>query len=189
MAEIKASLNNIRMAPRKVRLTANLVKGMSVSRAKNQLAFLVKKPAPFILKLVNSAAANAKHNWQIAESNLFIKSIVVEAGATMKRWMPRAMGRASAIRKRTCSVILVLEELTPGGAKKKAAQKIDILKKDEALPEVQEKEKRTEPAVKEISPKGVAPEKPYGASSESKQKHIARQTLGNIKRVFRRKSI
>ena len=187
--EIKASLKNIRMAPRKVRLTANLIKGVSAARAKAQLTFLVKKPAPLILKLVNSAIANAKHNFDIEASNLFVKAITVEAGATLKRWMPRAMGRASAIRKRTCSVILILDELAPGSGKKKAAQKIDILKADEVLPESAEREAVKEPPVKERKPSGPAPAKPYGASSQSKEKLFSRQTFGNIKKMFRRKSI
>ena len=108
--QVKASLKNIRMAPRKVRLTANLIRGMSASRAKAQLTFLVKKPAPLILKLVNSAIANAKHNFDIEASNLFVKAITVEAGATLKRWMPRAMGRATRIRKRLSHITIVLDE-------------------------------------------------------------------------------
>jgi len=187
--QVKASLKNIRMAPRKVRLTANLIRGMSASRAKAQLTFLVKKPAPLILKLVNSAVANAKHNFDIEASNLFVKAIMVEAGATLKRWMPRAMGRASAIRKRTCSVILILEELKPGSGKHKAAQKIDILKADEVLPEIESEKAIKELPAKEMKPKGPAPAKPHGASSQSKEKNFSRQTFGNIKKVFRRKSI
>ncbi len=187
--EVKASLKNIRMAPRKVRLVANLIKGLSATRAQAQLTFLVKKSAPLILKLVKSAVASAKHDFEIEENNLFIKSIVVEAGATLKRWLPRAMGRASAIRKRTCCVKLVLGEMKVGSAKKKPSSKIDILSADEALPETSKKETRIERPEDDVKPKGVAPQKPYGASSESKQKHIARQTFGNIKRMFRRKSI
>lgn len=177
------------MAPRKVRLVANLIKGLGATRAQAQLAFLVKKPAPLILKLVKSAVASAKHDFGIEENNLFVKSIVVEAGATLKRWLPRAMGRASAIRKRTCCVKLVLAEIKTGSGKKKSAPKIDILSAGEALPETIKKESRAETQEDDTKPKGVPPQKPYGASSESKQKHIARQTFGNIKKVFRRKSI
>ncbi|HRY52343.1 MAG TPA: 50S ribosomal protein L22 [Candidatus Portnoybacteria bacterium] len=187
--EVKATLSDIRMAPRKVRLAANLIKGMSATRAQAQLAFLVRKPATFILKLVRSAVANAKQNFDIAEDNLFVKSIVVEGGATLKRWMPRAMGRASAIRKRTCSVKLILEEIKPGSGKKKSSPKVEVLKADEVLPEKQEKGKKLDEQAKESKPKGVAPEKPHNASSESKQKNFSRQTIGNIKKVFRRKSI
>lgn len=189
MVEIKASLNNLRMAPRKVRLTANLVKGMKVLRAKAQLAFLIKKPAPLILKLLNSAVAGAKHNFSIEENNLFIKNIIVESGATLKRWLPRAMGRASAIRKRTCSIKLILAEIRPGAAKKKAALKTEILKEEEIMPEIKKKEETWIEPEKELKPKGVPPAKPYGASSKSKEKNFSRQTFGNIKKIFRRKSI
>ena len=68
--EIKASLNNLRMAPRKVRLVANLVKGKSAVEAKNQLRFLIKKPAPILLKILNSALANAKNSFNLKEENL-----------------------------------------------------------------------------------------------------------------------
>ncbi|MBU3901127.1 50S ribosomal protein L22 [Patescibacteria group bacterium] len=187
--EIKADLNNLRMAPRKVRLAANLIKGMSVARAKAQLAFLIRKPAPLILKLLNSAIANAKHNWQIEEDNLFIKSIVVEAGATLKRWLPRAMGRASAIRKRTCSVRLILGEYQPSAAKPRKIGQPEILKEKEVVSESTEQAARIEAPKKETGLKGVAPDKPYGASSESKKRHWSRQTFGNIRKMFRRKSI
>ncbi len=177
------------MAPRKVRLAANLIKGMSATRAKAQLAFLVKKPAPMILKLLGSAVANAKHDFEIEESNLVIKSIVVEAGATLKRWLPRAMGRASAIRKRTCRVKLTLAEIKPGAGKKKKIAKPKILKNEEVAREIEQPKETAEVLKKEAGPKGGAPAKPYGASSESKSRHFSRQTFGNIKKIFRRKSI
>ncbi len=186
--EIKASLNNLRMAPRKVRLTADLIRGMGVLRAKAQLSFLIKKPAPLILKLLNSAVANAKHNFEIEEDNLFVKNIVVESGATLKRWMPRAMGRAAAIRKRTCSIKLVLGEIKAGAKKKKRGQKAKVIKAEEALPAAAKKETVQEPP-QEIKPKGVPPARPYGSSGQAKQRAFSRQTFGNIKKVFRRKSI
>lgn len=182
-------MKNIRMAPRKVRLVANMIKGLSASRAIAQLTFFTRKPAPLILKLIKSAVANAKHNFEIEENNLFVKSIVVEGGATLKRWLPRAMGRASAIRKRTCSVKLILEEVTPGAAKKKTSPKVEVLKEDQVLPEAREKAKKVEPAAKEAKPKTPAPERSHGASGDSKYKNFSRQTFGNIKKVFRRKSI
>ncbi|MBU2037261.1 50S ribosomal protein L22 [Patescibacteria group bacterium] len=189
MMQVKASLNNVRMAPRKVRLVANLIKGLSTARAKAQLTFLVKKPAPLILKLVNSAVANAKHDFEIEENDLFIKSIVVEAGATLRRWLPRAMGRASAIRKRTCRVKLILDEVKPGSVKKRKIIKPEVLEKEEVAQEVDRREEKTKVLVKEAGPKGVPPAKPHSASSEAKYKNFSRQTIGNIKKVFRRKSI
>lgn len=186
--ELKASLQNLRMAPRKVRLVTNLVKGKSVTQAKGQLAFLAKKPAPLVLKLLNSAIANAKHNFEIPEQNLFIKRIMVESGPTLKRWLPRAQGRATPLMKRTCSVKLVLDQLEPTEVKKAKKSKPQVVKPEEVLPVQETKVEKTEPAQEE-KPKGVPPQKPYGSSSQSKKRHFSRQTFGNIKKVFRRKSV
>jgi len=189
MTEIKASLNNLRMAPRKVRLVANLIKGMSAPDACAQLTFLVKKPAPLILKLINSAVANAKHNFEIEENNLFVEKILVEGGQTLKRWLPRAMGRATPIKKRTCSIKLVLKELSPTVKAKKKIKKTQILKKEEALPEtVEPREEKVEELV-QAKPKGPLPAKHFSALGQAKSKYFSRQTFGNIKKVFRRKSI
>ncbi len=177
------------MAPRKVRLTANLVKGMNVPRAKAQLAFLVRKPAPLILKLVNSAIANAKHNFDIEEGNLFIKSIMVESGATLKRWMPRAMGRATPILKRTAHIKLILDEKIPGAPVKKI-KKIEKHKEEMMPAAPTEREENIFTTVGDEKGKGKPGiTRPYGASSESKKRFFSRQAFGNIKKVFRRKSI
>jgi len=191
MSEIKASLYNIRMSPRKVRLVANLISRMPATKARAQLTFLVKKPAPLILKLLNSAIANAKHNFQLEEDNLRVEKIVVQAGATLKRWLPRAMGRASAIHKRTCSIILWLGEINPTAKPKKKNTNPEVLKKGEALPSAKSgriKEKEIEEA-SDKKGKEVAPARPYGASGEAKKRNFSRQTVGNLKKVFRRKSI
>lgn len=191
MSEIKASLYNIRMSPRKVRLVANLISRMPATKAKAQLTFLVKKPAPLILKLLNSAVANAKHNFQLEEDNLRVEKIVVEAGATLKRWLPRAMGRASAIHKRTCSIILWLGEINPSAKPKKKNVKPTVLKEEEALPGAKPtrvKEINVEEADDKKGEK-IAPARPYGASGEAKKRNFSRQTVGNLKKVFRRKSI
>jgi len=189
--EIKASLYNIRMSPRKVRLVANLINRMPVAKAKAQLTFLIKKPAPFILKLLNSSIANAKHNFQLEEDNLRIEKIVVEAGATLKRWLPRAMGRASAIHKRTCSVTLWLAEIKQTTKKKKKNAKPEVLKEGEALPTA-DSGKIIETKTDETDDKKgkeIAPARPYGTSGQAKKRNFSRQTVGNLKKVFRRKSI
>lgn len=191
MAEIKASLYNIRMSPRKVRLVANLISRMPAAKAKAQLTFLVKKPAPLILKLLNSAVANAKHNFQLEEDNLRVEKIVVQAGATLKRWLPRAMGRASAIHKRTCSIILWLGEIKATAKPKKKNIKPTVLKEEEALPTAKStiiKEIETE-EMDDKKGKEIPPARPYGASGEAKKRNFSRQTIGNLKKVFRRKSI
>ena len=120
--EVKAQLNQLRMAPRKVRLVANLIKGLHVEDARVQLELMTKKSSDPMLKLLNSAVANAKNNHKLDESTLFVSKVLVNGGPTIKRWFPRAMGRAFPIKKRTCSIVLVLSELE--GEKPKKNRKV-----------------------------------------------------------------
>lgn len=108
--EVKAQLRHLRISPRKVRLVAGLVRGMDVAPAVAQLRFMQKAAARPVLKLVESAVANAEHNFKLAESNLFIKTITVDGGPVLKRWRARAFGRAASIRKRSSHIMLVLDE-------------------------------------------------------------------------------
>ncbi len=107
--EVKAKLRHLRIAPRKVRLVVGLIRGLNVTEAEQQLMFLNKKSAKDILKLLNSAVANAENNFKLAKKDLKIKEIKVDEGFTLKRWMPRAHGRATMLRKRSSHVTLVLE--------------------------------------------------------------------------------
>lgn len=108
--EVNAHARFIRMSPRKVRLVANFIKGASVSAAQRKLAFLRKDAVRPVLKLLRSAAANAAHNANLAEDRLYVKSITVDQGPTLKRFHPRAFGRAAPIRKRTSHVSIVLSD-------------------------------------------------------------------------------
>src|SRR3989344_1804276 len=85
MAETQAKLNNLRIAPRKVRLVADLIKGMSAAEARAELTFSKKRSAPAILKLLQSAVANAKNNQKLEEDKLYIKSIRVDKCPRNKR--------------------------------------------------------------------------------------------------------
>lgn len=111
--QVSAKLKNLRVSSRKTRLVADMIRGKDVAIAQDQLRFSTKKTSDNVLCLLNSAVANARNNFKLDENGLFVESIVVEEGATLKRWRPRAMGRASAIRKRTCSVIITLNEREP----------------------------------------------------------------------------
>lgn len=122
--EVKVSLKHLKISPRKARLVAGLVRGLDVNKAINQLRFLNKKAAHPILKLLNSAVANAVNNYDLDKNNLIIKEIRVEDGKTLKRWMPRAHGRATVIRKRMCHVYIVLSEIVSSG--KKEAKKVEV---------------------------------------------------------------
>jgi large subunit ribosomal protein L22 len=111
--EVKAKLKSLRMSPRKVRLVVDLIRGQKVAAALNQLSFSDKWSAKPLAKLLQSAIANAKNNFGLAEDNLYVKEISVDGGATLKRWMPRAHGRATPIGKRTSHINLVLAEVAP----------------------------------------------------------------------------
>jgi len=106
---VTASLNDYRQAPRKVRLVANLVKGKKVGDAMSMLDFLVKEASGPMKKLIASAVANAKTNFNLSSENLFIKNVQVNPGTIMKRSMPRARGSAFPIHKHSSHVTLVLD--------------------------------------------------------------------------------
>ena len=108
--EVKASLKFARMAPRKIRLVADMVRGKDVNEAIQILTFVNKKSAPILKKLVQSAVANADQKKTVDLDTLYVKHISVDQGPTLKRYMPRAMGRASEIKKKTSHVNLILEE-------------------------------------------------------------------------------
>lgn len=107
---MKAKLKNLRIAPRKVRLSADLVRGMEVEKARTQLRFLNKRSANLLLKLIDSAVANARNGGKKTEGDLYISKIEVQEGATMKRHMARARGRSAPLMKRASHIILTLEE-------------------------------------------------------------------------------
>ncbi len=108
---ITAKLNDYRQSPRKVRLVANLVKGKKVEDAKNTLAFLVKRASKPLCDLLDSAVANAEHNFNIKADQLFVKEFRVDEGVVLKRRMPRARGMAYPIKKRTSHVFLQLDTI------------------------------------------------------------------------------
>lgn len=108
--EINAQLNYAHIAPRKMRLVTDMVKGRSVREAQLVLGALVRRGADPVLKLLKSAVANATNNLQLDESGLYVKDIKVNAGPVAKRMMPRAFGRGATIRKRMSRVVLVLAE-------------------------------------------------------------------------------
>jgi large subunit ribosomal protein L22 len=105
---MKASLNNYRQAPRKVRLVTDLVKGKRADKAQAILSHLIKRGALPIKKLLDSAVANSG----VPASELTVKVATVDKGVVMKRWMPRAMGRAFPIHKHTSKVVIELEKVT-----------------------------------------------------------------------------
>ena len=108
---ITAKLNDYRQSPRKVRLVANLVKGKKIEEVRNTLAFLVKRASKPLADLIDSAVANASHNFNIPADQLYVKEFRVDEGVVLKRRMPRARGMAYPINKRTSHVFLQLDTI------------------------------------------------------------------------------
>ena len=109
--EVRAKLRYLRMSPRKVRYVVDQVRGKKVSEAINKLTFGKRAACKPVKKLINSAVANAMETGKVDIDNLVIDKIFVDEGPTLKRFRPRAMGRATMIRKRTSHVTVILKEI------------------------------------------------------------------------------
>jgi large subunit ribosomal protein L22 len=108
--EAKALARFIRISPQKARLVADLVRGSSVDEALKTLRFMPKKGAGILRQVIESAVANASQNETIDVDTLYIKKIHIDGGPTLKRVMPRSMGRANRVLKRTSHITVVLDE-------------------------------------------------------------------------------
>lgn len=165
MTTVKAKLSYLRIAPRKVRLVADMVRRKKIGEAQAILAFTAKRGAKPILKLLNSAQANAKNNFHLDENNLYISKIIVDEGPKLKRFMPRARGSASPIQKKTSHITICLDEIIPG----KKIKKTVFAEKNEIKVEKKEANKpKFKPETKDIFPKSE---------------------VRGLKRMFRRKSV
>lgn len=173
--EIKASLNYLRIAPRKVRSIVDLIRGKEIQDAEKQLKFITRRAAGPILKVLKSAIANAKSNFNVEKENLFIKEIKVNEGIPYKRSIPMSRGRAYPIMKRTSHIIILLG--VKEGVKIEKKQSAIEQVKPETLKETEKKQEEIKKAskttikkpVKDLSPKPI------------KQNWV--------KKMFRRKSI
>ncbi len=108
--EWRAVFKHARISPRKARLVADIVRGMNVGEALGLLQFTPQKGAGILKKVINSATANATRSKGVDEDALFISRICIDDGPTLKRWSPRAMGRATRIRKRTSHILVAVEQ-------------------------------------------------------------------------------
>lgn len=190
--KVTASLKNLRTSPRKVRLVTDSVVGMDAKAALVHLGHLVKKTSEPVEKLLNSALANAENNFGLDRDNMFISSILVGEGPRMKRWLPRAQGRATLILKRTSHIKLELEERVEGKNRKSKAE-LDKQKAEneaartkamqEMMAEIDKLEKgNTEEEVVEKAP---------AKKVTTKKKEVTQKTgqdNGFLKKVFQRKS-
>jgi len=141
------------MAPRKVRLVVDLVRGLPVAEAERRLMFLQKDASRPVLKLLQSAIANAEHNFNLDRATLVVKSIAADGGATLKRWRPRAHGRAAPIRKRTTHITIVLAPASEVPAKRVKGKARVTADAKVSKPVVKTTSKR--PAAKKSAPNAI----------------------------------
>lgn len=174
--EVKAFARHVHMSPRKVRLVADMVRKSPVDVALEQLRFSSKNAATPLIKVINSAIANAIHNFEMPRESLYIKSVTVDGGPVSTRYAPRAQGRAFVERKRTSHINVILES-RPGQTLRKrniflVKSKTQFMKAAKAG---DEKETTTT--------KAVAPKQAPKTSEARKQ-----NTVTQKRRMFNRKS-
>lgn len=182
--EVRAKLNNLRRSPRKVRLVASALRGLDVGEAENQLKFLVKGSVPGFEKLLKSAIANAENNFGFSKDNLYIRDIVVGEGTRMKRWLPRAYGRASLILKKTSGIEMILAEKVEGKDRKKI-EKAPVIK-DVKPEEIRKKAEKSGEEAKEEKKEAIKEREEKEFFDEKKKTGGAK---GFFRKVFRRKSM
>ena len=112
--QAKAVAKTVRIAARKVRLVTDSIRGKQVGEAVAILRLTPKAASPVVEKVLKSAIANAEHNYEMDINNLVVSEAYVNEGPTLKRFRPRAQGRASAINKRTSHITIVVSEKKEG---------------------------------------------------------------------------
>jgi len=187
---ITVKLRYLRIAPRKVRLVADLIRGKSAAEAETLLRFVRKKAATPINKLLKSAIATAKNDFQLEKSNLYISKIMVGEGPTLKRYRFRAQGRIYSIMKRTSHITLVLDKIK----EVEKVKKIKKIKKKSKIKEDKEKIKAVEEKPKKTKEKPKPEIKKEEKKAPQRKTWKLKRTLPRpefkkaIKRVFRRKA-
>ncbi len=180
---VKASVKQIRISPRKVRLVVNLIRGLDAVAAEQQLAFLSKTAARPVLSLLRSAMANAENNFEMDKNNLFVKEIMVNPGPTYKRWHAEAKGVAAEIFKRTSQVVIVLEERVKGKKKPK------VKKSKSGQPKVTRLKTKDDIAKLGNTETDASDKKRSGKFKEQHpEKKSGPGTGGFMNKIFRRKS-
>jgi large subunit ribosomal protein L22 len=108
--KVRAQAKHIRQSPYKVRRVLDLVRGLPVDEARVVLEFTNRKAAGTVIKVLDSAVANAEHNFALDADELFVAEAYADEGPTLKRWRPRARGRATKIRKRTSHITIIVAD-------------------------------------------------------------------------------
>jgi large subunit ribosomal protein L22 len=114
--EVRAVAKTVRVSPRKARLVVDHIRGRTVPEARTILAFTTRAVADDVEKVLRSAVANAESAHGLNGDDLYVSAVYVDEGPTIKRWRPRARGRMSPIKKRTCHITIQVSELPGDGA-------------------------------------------------------------------------
>jgi large subunit ribosomal protein L22 len=188
--KVTAKLENLRIAPRKTKLVADLIKGLDTKVALDQLDMEVKRTSPYMKKLLLSAVANAENNFGLDKDNLYVFDVVIGAGPMLKRWMPRAYGRAAQILKRTSRITIVLEERVEGKGRKTKEEMAKIMEKRLKDKKKEEKE-RAEVEGKEPASTRGDDSSTRGGEKEIGAEKIKKESGGKSwgSKIFRRKSM
>jgi large subunit ribosomal protein L22 len=176
---VTAHARDLHIAPRKMRLVTNLVKNMNALDALTQLQHANKKAAPMLIKLIQSAVANAKNNFSLDPQHLYIKSITADMGKVMKRYFPRARGSAFEIKRKMSHINIVLEERKKGKGSKVKAGFLNKPKEEEKVENVDQQKAVHEKPVKEEAKKSQV----FKTDEQLKMSKVA-----NKRRLFNRKT-
>jgi len=194
--KVSAKLKSLRIAPRKVRLVTSLIKDLDVDVALNQLDIQIKRSNPYLEKLLLSAINNGENNFGLDRGNLYIYDIIVDAGSTLKRWMPKAYGRAGQILKRTSQIEIILEERVEGkGRKSQEEMEKEKLAREEARKKTEKEAKRESEETEKNPPAGGEKAEAKNKTTEGKEVNKNLATGGEKKgggiasKIFRRKSM
>ncbi|MBI4159755.1 50S ribosomal protein L22 [Candidatus Wolfebacteria bacterium] len=169
MVTQRAQLHHLRIAPRKVRLIARAIAGLSVEEAEARLLMSPHRAAGPLLKLLRSAIANAKQTKSLLPAKLIIREIRVDQGSMLKRFLPRAMGRATPLHKKSSHVTLILGEAADALPSR---FRISVVKKIKRAPEKGKKEADRDKQ-----------------KQEGRDARPVKEDAGFMKRMFRRKSV
>jgi large subunit ribosomal protein L22 len=173
--KVHASLKNLRIAPRKVRLVSHTIVGLSASAAVIELSKQLKRSSDPMLDLLKSAIANAKNNFGLDEENLYVAQVCVGDGLRMKRFEPRAFGRSMPILKRSANIKVILEEREEGKNRRETVKKPEIVTIKDAA------------ATEEITT-AKEEKKKLGIVDDRKKEAKPKAALRSVKKVFQRKA-
>jgi large subunit ribosomal protein L22 len=175
--EVRAAAKWVRITPRKARLVVEHIRGRTVPEARTMLAFSERAAAREIDKLLRSAVANAEANHNLIGDDLVVKTVYVDEGPTIKRWRPRARGRAAQIRKRMCHITITLSP----------AATATVTRAPEPEAPAEEKPKRA-PRRKAAVPKEVAPEAKAETKPEAEKKPAAKKPAARKRAPAKKKT-